>query len=145
MAYDSNTKKVTAPIRVGDVADALGESSFSIGALCSSDAVNMWAKYKPVQCANWGILTEAERKSANFGIVVSGYDPSASLDSNMSKMHQVSFSYAKPYGVSFAMKSAKGGINPTRSDEIVITMKSSLREGDIDTPLWGGGTVVDGG
>ena len=35
------------------------------------------------------------------------------------------------------MKSAKGGINPTRSDEIVITMKSSLREGDIDTPLWG--------
>ena len=27
------------------------------------------------------------------------------------------------------MKSAKGGINPTRSDEIVITMKSSLRKG----------------
>ena len=98
MAYDSNTKKVTAPIRVGDVADALGESSLSIGDLCSSSAINMWAKYKPVQYANWGILTEAERKSANFGIVVSGYDPSASLDSNMSKMHQVSFSYAKPYG-----------------------------------------------
>ena len=47
------------------------------------------------------------------------------LDNNTS-LRLFRRSYAKPYGVGFAMKSVIDGINPTRSDEVAKAMKSSL-------------------
>lgn len=58
MAYDSNTKKMTAPIRVGEVADALGESSLDVGTLCSSDKVNRDSMLRPYECGKQIISSE---------------------------------------------------------------------------------------
>lgn len=58
MAYDSNTKKMTAPIRVGEVADALGESSLDVGTLCSSDKVNRDSMLRPYECGKLIISSE---------------------------------------------------------------------------------------
>ena len=40
--------KITAPVSINDPKAVLGLSSNSVGTLCSSTLINMWAKYKPV-------------------------------------------------------------------------------------------------
>lgn len=40
--------KITAPVTTSDPKTVLGLSSNDVGTLCSSTAINMWAKYKPV-------------------------------------------------------------------------------------------------
>ena len=40
---------VQAPVTIADVKTALGETSNDLAALCRSDKINMWAKYKPVE------------------------------------------------------------------------------------------------
>lgn len=47
MAYSNG--KVTAPIDLSDVAQALGETNEDVGRLCTSSKINPWAKYKPMQ------------------------------------------------------------------------------------------------
>lgn len=41
--------KITAPVSIYDVQRALGSSSPDLGTLCKHSAINVWAKYKPVQ------------------------------------------------------------------------------------------------
>ena len=48
MAYDSATGKVSEPVGLDDIQDAIGSTEAGIIALCKSANVNMWAKYKPV-------------------------------------------------------------------------------------------------
>ncbi len=40
---------VQAPVTIADVKTTLGETSNDLAALCRSDKINMWAKYKPVE------------------------------------------------------------------------------------------------
>lgn len=40
---------IQAPVTIADVKTALGETSNDLAALCRSDKINMWAKYKPVE------------------------------------------------------------------------------------------------
>lgn len=40
---------IQAPVTITDVKTALGETSNDLAALCRSDKINMWAKYKPVE------------------------------------------------------------------------------------------------
>ena len=40
--------KITAPVSINDPKAVLGLNSNSVGTLCSSTLINMWAKYKPV-------------------------------------------------------------------------------------------------
>ena len=40
---------IQAPISIADVKTTLGETSNNLAALCRSDKINMWAKYKPVE------------------------------------------------------------------------------------------------
>lgn len=47
MAYSSG--KITAPVSIYDVQQALGNSSGDLGTLCQASSINMWAKYKPVR------------------------------------------------------------------------------------------------
>lgn len=47
MAYASD--RVTAPVSISDVQQALGVSSGDVGTLCKAATINMWAKFKPVR------------------------------------------------------------------------------------------------
>ena len=40
---------IQAPVSIADVKTTLGETSNDLAALCRSDKINMWAKYKPVE------------------------------------------------------------------------------------------------
>lgn len=80
MGYDS-TKKVLSVnypttgtgISVNDVGTCLGLTSRDVGTLCTSSAVNVWAKYRPLQygspsgAGSYGQLTEQERKNLYYG------------------------------------------------------------------------------
>lgn len=82
----SHTKNViTAPITMpSDVAAVLSIAGTDLGDICTSLAINKWAKYKPVKYAKIARLnddtTESERAAANYGIE---YIPTWSLIGKM--------------------------------------------------------------
>lgn len=49
MPYNNQTKRITAPVSMSDVREALGVSFDDLDDLCNADTVNMWSKCKPVQ------------------------------------------------------------------------------------------------
>lgn len=63
-----NNGIITAPVNTDDVAATLGVGSNDVGTLCSSDAVNPWAKYKPFRGGGPESQSYASRKSYNFGL-----------------------------------------------------------------------------
>lgn len=98
MAYNSNSKVITAPVDFGDIANALGMESLDLGTLCLAYNINIWSKNKPISHSEKGILTEQQKKKKNWGVEVIGILDSPVLDSNMAKMHQTSFVYDRPNG-----------------------------------------------
>lgn len=105
MGYDKTTKIVTKPIDTTDVAAALGVNSSDVGFLCSSEEINMYARYKPIKFKKWSELTEAEREgmstdaadNIHFGIQITG-PTSGELDSTLSEIHDTEFKYIRPVG-----------------------------------------------
>lgn len=56
-------------VSVADVQTVLGTSKNDVGQLCTHDSINMWAKYRSIEKAGFkGILTDALRKSVNWGL-----------------------------------------------------------------------------
>ena len=105
MGYDKTTKLVTKPIDTTNVAAALGVNSSDVGFLCSSEEINMYARYKPIKFKKWSELTEAEREgmstdaadNIHFGIQITG-PTSGELDSTLSEIHGTEFKYIRPVG-----------------------------------------------
>ena len=50
MSYNSNSGIISAPVSIDDVKQALGESSNDLATLCKSENINIWSKYKPINC-----------------------------------------------------------------------------------------------
>lgn len=50
MSYNSETGIISAPVSIDDVKQALGESSNDLATLCKSENINIWSKYKPINC-----------------------------------------------------------------------------------------------
>lgn len=50
MSYNSNNGIISAPVSIDDVKQALGESSNDLATLCKSENINIWSKYKPINC-----------------------------------------------------------------------------------------------
>lgn len=114
MAYDENTRTVTAPIDVGDVAEALGEDSLDVGTLCSSNKINKWEKNKPFIWPTWefkdAASRDAARKEAHQGLMLPNMVNLgvASTDSNYRYLNTLvryitlgaisSYPYEKPQG-----------------------------------------------
>lgn len=48
------------PVSMSDVKSAIGSSSNDLATLCTSTAINMWAKYKPIYHSGVGALTNAQ-------------------------------------------------------------------------------------
>lgn len=62
---------ITAPVSLhGDVASVLGLGTYDLAALCTSDKINVWAKYKPVRVDCIPELTERQRYEVDYGINV---------------------------------------------------------------------------
>ena len=75
MSHDTNRiyTEVSGGVRYGvsvaDVQTILGTSKNDLGQLCTEDAINKWAKYRPIDKPGYlGILTDAMRKAENWGI-----------------------------------------------------------------------------
>ena len=73
MPYNNNNHLITAPIGIGDISQALNNSSTDLGTLCNSNNIKKWAKYKP---EHWqvdtnppvGYLTDSQRKNNHYGL-----------------------------------------------------------------------------
>lgn len=59
---------LTAPLSLGDIATALGTTSLDLGTLCTSPAIDKWARYKPIVHHNIGYVSEAGRRLENYGL-----------------------------------------------------------------------------
>ena len=73
MPWDSTNGIMTAPVGMGDISAAVGNTSGDLGTLITSGTINKWARYKPIQHSAVGFVTEAQRRAANFGISASEY------------------------------------------------------------------------
>lgn len=104
MGYNSDTKLVTKPIDTTDIAAALGVASGDVGTLCTTERINMWAKYKPIKFAKWSELTERDIISAHdpadnifFGIQITG-TTNGVFDHTLAQLHSATFTYIRPEG-----------------------------------------------
>ena len=101
MAYDG-TSKITGPVSIADIRRALGVTSVKAGELCTSPAINKWAKYKPVHCDSvrkFGALEEDDFRSqqglynnvqvqCHYGLYIAGTNVLSSA------LHNVTYVYA---------------------------------------------------
>lgn len=63
-----NGDKIEAPVGVWEVSKVLGIRSGDVGTVCTSTRINPWAKFKPVNHSQLGVLTDAERAEAVYGM-----------------------------------------------------------------------------
>lgn len=71
MSYNSETGIISAPVSIYDVKQALGESSNDLATLCKSENINIWSKYKPINCK--GEFKEYPIREDSDEIVTSSY------------------------------------------------------------------------
>ena len=71
MSYNSETGIISAPVSIDDVKQALGESSNDLATLCKSENINIWSKYKPINCK--GEFKEYPIREDSDEIVTSSY------------------------------------------------------------------------
>lgn len=69
----NNNGHITFPVSVYDVQRALGVSSGDVGTLCTHENINIWARYRPIPCAqgdynNPTPITDAQRMAERYGI-----------------------------------------------------------------------------
>lgn len=93
---------MTTPIGMGDISQAVGYSSLDLGTLISSSSssINKWAKYKPVRCNNWGIISAQERAVANYGLSIpgAGYGSIAGSNGMIANLASADWTYLRPRG-----------------------------------------------
>lgn len=71
MSYNSDSGIISAPVSIDDVKKALGESSNDLATLCKSENINIWSKYKPINCK--GEFKEYPIREDSDEIVTSSY------------------------------------------------------------------------
>lgn len=71
MPYNSENGIISAPVSIDDVKQALGESSNDLATLCKSENINIWSKYKPINCK--GEFKEYPIKEDSDEIVTSSF------------------------------------------------------------------------
>ena len=62
-----NGRKMTKPIGMGDIKDAVNYGSLDLGALIANGIIRPMAKYKPVRHSAVGILNETQRAERRYG------------------------------------------------------------------------------
>jgi len=82
----------TTGLTTSAVASAIGEASNDVGALCTSNKINKWSKWKPIRYNKLTGIVEQDLQDVNYGISkhTQTFTPSEVISYN--------FSYEKPRG-----------------------------------------------
>lgn len=96
MSYNSGL--IQAPVSINDVKSALGLSSNDLATLCKSDKINMWAKCKPVSYAKAFDITDAEKKTINYGLSVPTTTYGTLSGAKIKEVAASNWSYTRPSG-----------------------------------------------
>lgn len=94
----TNKGIITRPVSIADVQKTLGVTANDVGSLCTSDAINKWAKYKPVSRAKLIPLTEEERKGTGGTGEYYGLQCTLTQITISPEIHNVGFEYIRPTG-----------------------------------------------
>ena len=86
--------KVSRPIGWYEMASLLGEPE-DIGSICTSDNINIWAKFKPIRVNQLQTLEDSQFASANYGITIPFYSNITTLNANFALLR---WRYDKPWG-----------------------------------------------
>ena len=62
-----NGRKMTKPIGMGDISNAVAYGSLDLGTLIANGTIKPMAKYKPVRHSEVGILNETQRAATRYG------------------------------------------------------------------------------
>lgn len=95
--------KITAPVSIDDLKNLFGEGSGDLATLCTSQKINVWAKYKPTDYNaafpdNW-----SKGKDGNYGLNIT-------VDNRVSSWNALVAEYSKPKnGYSNIYKRPSGG------------------------------------
>lgn len=65
-----NNGNISAPVSIRDLQVCFSNSSTDLGTLCLASNINKWARYKPIRYNKVGVITEAERRSVNYGLYI---------------------------------------------------------------------------
>lgn len=96
MSYSSGL--IQAPVSIDDVKSALGVSSNDLATLCTSSNINMWAKCKPVSYAKAFDITDAEKKTVNYGLTVPTTTDTVLSGAKIKSIAASNWGYTKPSG-----------------------------------------------
>jgi len=96
---------ISSPVRqLADIKAVLGESVNGLGALCTSNNVNMWSKNKPVRHSTKDPITDAQRSSVLYGLNLNEKYTASSLMSYAVNVGagNLGWGYNKPRGHSYS-------------------------------------------
>lgn len=101
MAHDSNGRiyidtSVTPNIgiSVADCQAVFGTNRNTFGDVITNEAINKWAKYKPLRSSKLGVLTVTERKELNHGLTMTKYTSPSALVAGYTN----DYAYLRPRG-----------------------------------------------
>lgn len=89
---------ITRPVSIADVQKALGVTANDVGNLCTSNAINKWAKNKPVSRTKLTPLTDEERKGTGSSGEYYGLQCTLTHITISPELHNVGFEYIRPTG-----------------------------------------------
>lgn len=94
---------ITAPVGLDtDIPQTLGVSSKDLGTLCTSTAINKWARRKPIRLVGkWNEASDAEFKLAGFGLKLptGSSDPVTAATRDYEYLRPRGTSYNEPYRI----------------------------------------------
>lgn len=96
MGYQNG--KITAPVSIEDVRNAINSTSTDLGTLCQSRTINIYAKKKPVRYNTPGMITDTQRKMLNYGIYA---NPQLSFSAGIQSPY---WTYRRPRGLAYGTK-----------------------------------------
>ena len=96
---------ISSPVRqLADIKAVLGESVNGLGALCTSNKVNMWSKNKPVRHSTKDPITDTQRSNVLYGFNLNEKYSASSLMSYAVNVGagNLAWGYNKPRGHSYS-------------------------------------------
>ena len=128
----------------GDIAHVLGRTTGDEGQLCGDvdaqgvpqNKIKFWSLHKPIQLNKKEELTEADRKSANYGYTITSYDkPVGQAGEGLiyGHLNNLTWQYFKPRGVTYNEPFRKldfDGYNHGATNPFSISYNTTPKIGD---------------
>ena len=137
MSWDG--RKMTKPIGMGDIKDAVNYGSLDLGTLIANGAIRPMAKYKPVRRPEIGILDETQRASVRYGFGTISDSSLPQLPMSDAEP-QNDWVYLRPQGISnnnnewYRMLDFDGYVNDACSP-LVLSVQQCMFQNQKDTKM----------